>query len=182
MKFSIALCILLLCPVLAHAQQTATTADGKTVILNKNGTWKYAEKSSEGVTLKIEAGIVYKQGGPEPVARTTFALLDLDIHVELKEMPATEGRAKLTDNALTELVITCGSQMPDAMAAIQKRTRYTLTTGFDGKAELRNIEPGVYMLFGATHTRGGCAVWLIPVTLRTNQSLTLDQYNAISAR
>ena len=53
MKFSVLLCLLILCSIAAQAQTKATTEDGKKVILNADRTWKYAE-NSPGVTLKIE--------------------------------------------------------------------------------------------------------------------------------
>jgi Protein of unknown function (DUF3157) len=41
--------ILLTISALAVAQQTATTQDGRTVLLNDDGTWKYQDKPSTGI-------------------------------------------------------------------------------------------------------------------------------------
>lgn len=100
---------LLLSPFLAPAQtrrlakkpptttQTATTKEGRTVLLKSDGTWEYssdpvapsqpepspapspiaaAAPSPELAVLSIEAAVVYNVGGAQPVARTDFALLD----------------------------------------------------------------------------------------------------------
>ena len=93
--------------------------------------------------------------------------------------PATEGRARIVNNAAEELALTCGSNMPEAMAMIEKNTRYSVTTGFDGKAELADIKHGKYWIFGTTKTRRGCAFWLHEIDLTKSQSVTLDQNNAL---
>lgn len=160
--------------ITAHAQQTATTTEGRKVILNADGTWKYAEApASGGVTLKLEAGLVYKTGGPQPVARTTFYLLDTFPLDELDKKGLS-----------TEFIATCGAESPAARDIVAQRVRYEFTTGFDGRGEPAGIKPGRYWLFGAARTRraGGCALWLTPVDLTKNQSLILDQNNAVKAR
>ncbi len=73
--------------------QSATTDDGKTVVLSSNGTWKYASeanspgdattttaKTSAAVSnlkgnVDLEAGLVFNSGDVKPVGRATFYLL-----------------------------------------------------------------------------------------------------------
>jgi hypothetical protein len=183
MKFSVLICLLILCPIAAQSQTKATTEDGKKVILNADGTWKFADSASEpsGVTLKIEAGIVYGYGGPEPVARTTFGLLDADPTPEIRKTPRSEIGARYgldVNNGWAEMLFRCGSSMPEAMAVIESHIRYRITTGFDGKGEFTGVKPGKYWVFGATRLREGCAFWLFDVDLTKSASLTLDQNNA----
>ncbi len=45
--------LLLLLSLCGYAQQEATTKDGKKVILNKNGTWKYAKPTAKTTSTKI---------------------------------------------------------------------------------------------------------------------------------
>jgi hypothetical protein len=125
-----------------------------------------------GVTLKLEAGIVYKLGGPQPVARATFYLLDRFPAQELAELPA----AKV--EAAHEYLFSCGQRPDTARQVIGKHVVYQLTTGFDGKAELANIKPGRYVLLGGSPTRGGCAFWTLEVDLSKDQAVVLDQSNA----
>jgi len=172
--------LLILCPVGAQAQTKATTEDGRKVVLNADGSWKYAE-DSPSVTLKIEAGIVYSYGGTQPVARTTFGLLDADPTPEIKKAPLSKmGREFRLDvnNGWEEMLFRCGSTMPEAMAVIESHIRYRMTTGFDGKGEFTGVKPGKYWVFGATRLREGCAFWLLDIDLTKSASLTLDQNNA----
>lgn len=180
-RFSLLLSALLLVCCAARAQQPtqqlATTADGKKVILNPDGTWKYADLSStpSGTTLRIEAGLIYKTGGPEPVARVTFYLLDAFPLDELDRLPPAK-------SVSTEFIATCGAEPEIAREIVGRHVIYKLTTGFDGKAELAGIKPGRYWFFGGTRTRRGCALWSHPVDMTKDQSLTLDQHNAVTAR
>lgn len=180
MKFSLPLCAFVLLCGSAYAQQTATTADGKRVVLKDDHTWQYADASSSGVSLKIEAGIAYKLGGVQPVARTAFVLLDANPIPELVKLPPAYTRGLA--NAAEEMALRCGKDMPDAMAVIQKHTRYSVTTGFDGKAEFAGVRPGKYWVFGATETRSGCAFWLREIELTKSENMALDQNNAVMVR
>lgn len=54
MKFSLLLYALLLCPVIAQAQIKATTDNGRHVILNADGTWKYQAAQAEPPTKTFE--------------------------------------------------------------------------------------------------------------------------------
>lgn len=174
MKFSLSICFLCLCAIAAQAQQIATTSDGKKVVLNTDGTWKYAE-ASPTVTLKVEAGLIYKDG-PQPVARTPFVLLDTNPTPELMKLPRDGSLG-----GLTQLSVSCRhNDYPEAPAIVRKYVRYTFTTGFDGKGELGEIKPGKYWLAGVAPTRSaGCVLWLMEIDLTKNQNLTLDQNNAV---
>lgn len=78
--------------------QTATTKDGRTVLLKSDGTWEYtddpvtppaAPSSAAGITsanvasqsgeLSLEAALVFRSGDVKPMARTVFYLLDDDL-------------------------------------------------------------------------------------------------------
>src|SRR5262245_39008259 len=140
MKFGLLFFTLVLFSVSAHAQQAATTDDGRRVILNKDGTWKFTNESAAStITLKIEAGIVYNYGGPQPLARTPFLLMDTNPTPELEKISPTEGHRRFAKNAADELFFTCGSNMPEAMSTLRNLTKYRFTTGFDGKAKLSDI-------------------------------------------
>lgn len=172
-RFSLLIWALALLSCSAYAQQPVTaaiTTDGKKVLLNADGTWKYAEAPS-GTTLRIEAGLVYKTGGPEPVARVTFYLLDTFPLDELDKR-----------GVATEFIATCGAEPESANELVGRHVVYKVITGFDGKAELTSIKPGRYWLFGGARTRRGCALWSHPLDLTKDQNVTLDQHNAVSAR
>lgn len=179
MKISLSVCILMLCAIAAQGQTKATTEDGRKVILNTDGTWKYAEVSPS-IALKIEAGLVYNDGGSKPVARTNFALLDADPMPEITKLPPSEIARRYSmdvNNAKEEFLIQCGFGMPEAMAVIGRHTRYTMTTGFDGKGEFTDVKPDKYWLFGAIKIGEQRAFWLVAVDLNKDQNMILDNSN-----
>jgi hypothetical protein len=53
--------LLWLLSLCAYAQQEATTKDGKKVILNKNGTWKYAKPPAKTTSAKVPAATGLKK-------------------------------------------------------------------------------------------------------------------------
>lgn len=174
MKFSFLVCLLILCPIGAQSQSKATTEEGRKVILNADGTWKYAAALS-GVTLKIEAGLIYKSGDVKPVARKTFILLAADTMTELMKLPpATQHNF----SGVEQLKGTCETDYPGVDDILRKYTRYTFTTDFDGKAELA-IAPGKYWLFGQTLTYERCVTWFLEIELTKDRTIILDQHNTL---
>lgn len=171
----IAICLLILLCSAAAAQQMATTIDGRKVLLNDDGTWKYAD--AKGLTLKIEVGIAYTTG-PVPVARTTFTLLKADPRPALRQLPHTPSGI----SGLGQISLNCRfNNFPEATAIIKQFAITTLVTGFDGRATLEDIKPGEYWLYGTTKAfTNSCVTWLMPVDLTKNQNLILDQNNAFS--
>src|SRR5262245_46985979 len=121
-QFILALCALILFTSAALAQQTAVTSDGKKVVLNADGTWKFAEPTS-GVTLKIEAGIAHKTGDLQPMARATFYLLENDPLPEIQKLPTTAFGRGIFKTGGDEFMLRCGEGMPEALAIIKRYTR-----------------------------------------------------------
>src|SRR3989440_1997242 len=57
-----------------------------------------------------------------------------------------------------------------------------LLVDFQGRASFPTIAPGKYWVVGFTRTRGGCAVWNLPILLKPGEnSVILDQKNAVEA-
>lgn len=135
-------------------------------------------------TLSIEAGIIYKMGGNQPVSRTEFMLLDQSLETILTEAgipPRTTG--VLSSYAFAMLY---PSQFPGvaekAQAAIKQHAVQTVSTDFSGKAQFTDIKPGSYYVAGLSSTRKGFAIWNLPVEVKAGQnSVFLDQNNAASA-
>lgn len=137
--------------------------------------------------LTIQAGIVYRMGGPQPVARAQFYLLKRDLADILSA-------AGLRPDKNMNIVQTFGFaaryqalsnyarfyQM--ASQAIQPNVVATVTTDFTGIAQFVSIPAGSYYLMGYTQTRGGFALWNLPVGVTTgHNSIVLDQNNAAIA-
>jgi hypothetical protein len=196
MKFSLLVFTLTLLSLTAYAQQTATTQDGRKVILNSDGTWKFAgpRKPKNSASVTIQAGVVYKTGDVNPVARETFYLLDDSLGAILEGAGLRPTRPdknqSLQDQLMTSYVYAiCYGQYPfetrfleDAQKVIAPHLIKSGQTDFAGKAVIDAIAPGVYFVMGIAKTRGGFAVWNERCEARAGEnSLTLDQNNAIIA-
>ena len=127
-------------------------------------------------TVNLEAALIYKMGGVQPVARQEFYLLDKDLNEILTE----QGNYDLND-----LVYPIANKEENSLLTteiIPKHIKYKLQTDFQGKAQLKDILPGIYYLYGNSETRGGRAVWNLKVDLKAGEnSVILDQNNVAKA-
>lgn len=167
-------------PVFAQTQ-TATTPKGRKVILNPDGTWRYADvpATAKQSTISVEAGIVYLNGA-QPVARENFWVLNKPvteiIQAEFKDLPEIKEPFDLALSLKNALVHP--KEVQRWMAVVKKYEVLTFTTGFDGKASF-SLAPGQFYIFGITKTRTSFGYWNIPLVVTgENQNITLDQNNA----
>lgn len=179
MRFLILLLVLSV-PVFAQTQ-TATTPKGRKVILNPDGTWRYADApaTAKKYTVNVEAGIVYLNGA-QPVARENFWVLNKPvveiIKADFQDLPEVKepfDLALFLRNALTH-----PKEVQRWMDVVKKYQALAFTTSFDGKATF-SLEPGQFYIFGLTKTRTNFGYWNIPLKVTNeNQTVTLDQNNA----
>jgi hypothetical protein len=176
--------------------ESATTDDGRAVILKSDGTWENdpnpkpkptpTPQPTSG-TVALQAGIVYKQGGPQPVARVKFSLLDQSLESILQQANFSYRRASnlsLIDQYA--FAVRYGADNPSAFEAVARaiaeHTRGTVTTDFGGNAEFDPVPVGTYYVVAVTETRGGFAVWDFKVEVHAGKNqVTLDQNNAATA-
>jgi hypothetical protein len=129
-------------------------------------------------TVSIEAKIATKSGNIQPVKDEKFYLLDKDLQSILSD-------ANLSDETGQGLTTAFGLSVvyPDkysetrkkALDAINKHVKYDVTTDSSGKAQMKDVKPDSYYLFGITKTRNGYAIWSSPVSIRPgDNSLVLD--------
>lgn len=141
-------------------------------------------------TLAIEAGIIYKMGGNQPVGRTEFRLLDTDLISLITASGYTPPSSSVhlqdpKEELLLHWAIDSGyssksSALLQIDESILKHTVQTVTTDFNGKAEFTDIKPGQYFVFARAQTRTerGFAIWNVPVEIKPGRnSVTLDQNN-----
>lgn len=143
-----------------------------------------AAQPQQSTTLSIEAGIIYKMGGNQPVARTEFMLLDQSLETVLREGGVSEGRTGVLSTYA--FAVKYPEQFPGVAAraaqAIKSHLVSSVSTDFAGKAQFTDLKPGSYYLAGLSSTRKGFAIWNVPVEVKAGQnSLFLDQNNAATA-
>lgn len=184
--------------------QTATTRDGKIVLLHSDGTWEYSgdnpsavsvnqpSPAAQAAALNIEAGLVYRSGDSKPVARTEFHLLDKSAAAIIREagVKLSDRPTGAEDNTDQRVMFSLGLNMAyrevsnseaynAAMTAIKQHIIKSFTTDFGGKAAIDGIPQGDYYLFGFYKSAKGFVIWNVPVNLKPgSNSLTLDQNNA----
>lgn len=133
-------------------------------------------------SLDLEAALVYKMGGVQPVAREKFYLLDQDLEKILRE-------SGMKNEKNLGYIATFGFTLryPDqyvgekekALSAIKRHVKYTVTTDFQGKAKLNNVNAGNYYLFGITESRKAFAIWNTKIEIKVGEnSVILDQNNS----
>ena len=138
--------------------------------------------------LTVQAGIVYKMGGPQPVARTTFHLLRKDLNDILS---AAGLRAEKNKDLLTTYAFAVRFQGSNrtyatfyqiATTAIKAHIVATTVTDFNGIGQFPPVPSGSYYVIGHTETRRGFALWNTSVGVTTGQTaIVLDQNNAAIA-
>jgi len=106
--------------------------------------------------LEIEVQVIYSLGGPQPVARETFRLVDMDLRTLSEE-----------------------EREHWNLAALNQHTVQSVQTDFQGKATFEDIVPGDYWVLGSTKTRNGMPMaWNIKVTInRGKNKLVLSNDN-----
>lgn len=185
--------------------QTATTRDGKIVLLHSDGTWEYSgdnpsvasvnnqpSPAAQAAALNIEAGLVYRSGDSKPVARTEFYLLDKSAAAIIREagVKLSDRTSGTEDNSDRGVMFSLGLNLAyrevsnresydAAMSAIKQHIIKSFTTDFGGKAVIDGIPQGDYYVFGFYKSIKGFVIWNVPVSLKPgSNSLTLDQNNA----
>ncbi len=183
--------------------QTATTSDGKTVLLRSDGTWEYAATSERQSTppiielgsVVIEAALVYRSGDVKPVARSQIFLLDADLvrilrGAGLKPVGLTASRGDTDDNLLFTFCMAMRfpsnndflSFYPAAVEAVKAHVKYVDSTDFSGHVTFEKIKPGSYFIYSLAETPKGFALWNLPVDVQGSVTkIILDQNNAAYA-
>lgn len=124
-------------------------------------------------TVSLEAKVTNRRGEIQPVKAEKFYLLDEDLESILRD-------ANIEDKTGQGLINTFGVSVlfPDryneinkkALDEINKHIVYDTLTDSTGKAEMKNVKPDSYYLFGITKTKNGFAVWSSRVTINPGQN------------
>jgi len=125
-------------------------------------------------TVVIDAKIASRTGAPQAVRNEKFYLLDKDLDSILSDadLDPIEGQTLMNSFGLSVMYPDrYGDFNRDALRAIKSHIKYSGQTDSAGKAQLGNVEPDSYYLFGVTKTGRGFAIWSSPVTVNNGQNV-----------
>ena len=152
-------------PMSSSSETTVTSVPPETVAPDKS-------------TVNIEAKIATKSGDIQPVQKEKFYLLDKDLQSILSDANIDDETGQGLNTAFGLSVV-----YPDkyrdtnkkALDAINKHVKYDILTDSNGKAQMKDVKPDSYYLFGITKTRNGYAIWSSPVSIQPGDNkLVLD--------
>lgn len=129
--------------------------------------------SSDNAAVSLEAKVLNRAGDILPVKAEKFYLLDEDLESILRDADIEDKTGQGLVNAFGLSVL-----YPDryreinknALNAITRHVVYDTLTDSTGKAQIKNVKPDRYYLFGITKTKNGFAVWSNPVTINPGQN------------
>ena len=133
-------------------------------------------ETKQTATITIKAAIVYKMGGPHPVARTTFYLSREDLLSTTKKDIGLLGLQANYDSQVGQ-VGNDGRHALNLGREVEAAAIGAMTTDFEGNAKFAPVPSGVYYIIGVTETRSGVAIWNVRVDLTDSTTVILDQNN-----
>lgn len=151
-------------PQTSSQPSSVTTVPGESV----------STTSTDRGSVVVDAKISTKTGGIQPVKNETFYLLDKDLEEILSDADIEDETGQGLRNAFGLSVLypnEYGSTRQKALGAIGKHTKYKALTDATGKAQIKDIKPDSYYLFGITKTRNGFAIWSSQVTIQPGQNV-----------
>lgn len=137
---------------------------------------------SEATTLAIEAAIVYRSGGAQPLARADMALFDMSLTNMLIEAGVSNEKNlgyPATFGFMMQYPSQYGANAQKAVPVLQKHKVLGFTTDFQGRGLLNEVKEGNYWVVCYYRTRGGFAVWDLPITIKKGANyIVMDQSNS----
>ena len=130
-----------------------------------------ATKGSVVISARIVAP---RSNSPAAARNAKFYLLDKDVESILSEarVEPIEGNTLSGSMGLAAVFPDrYGDFQRAAMRAIGRHVKYSGTTDGSGKANLSNVEPKEYYLFGVTRVAGGFALWSSPISVIAGQNM-----------
>jgi hypothetical protein len=170
------------------------------------GCWSQGEteeEALENIRIAIE-----DMGGPQPVARQTFYLLDTDPLSLTADDPKFKAKVDAAKNEDEKLSIQLSGVMLGLLKnALEKKDEaeksgktllrtvelskpfweahvvQSAQTDCKGQAVFENLKPGTYWLMGITETRAAFAFWDEKVSVGVGENkIILDQNNALYSK
>jgi hypothetical protein len=118
--------------------------------------------------VEIDAKVSTRSGAVQSVRNEKFYLLDKDLNEILSDanLEPIEGNSLSDSFGLAVMYPDrYGDFQRDALNAIKKHIKYSVTTDASGKAAMKDVKPDSYYLFGITKSKSGFAIWSSPVSI-----------------
>lgn len=160
-------------PEMGTSTHTLETSPSSVTTVPPSTTTSVIETAPTEGTVKIEAKILNKNGNTQPVTKEKFYLLDKDLESILSQANIDD-RGQGVINAFGMSVVNpgkYGETNRKALEAISRHIAYSITTDSAGTAEIKDVKPSNYYLFGITKTRNGFAIWSSPVVINPGQNI-----------
>jgi hypothetical protein len=119
-------------------------------------------------TVRIDAKVATDRGTPQAVRNEKFYLLDKDVEMILSDAGLEPIAGQSLANSLGLSILypdRYGDFHRDALKAINSHVKYSGTTDGNGVAQLKDVKPDAYYLFGITRKGSGFAIWSSPVSI-----------------
>lgn len=161
-------------PPSSDAQTVTVPPSQSTTTTTVPGTTTSVPQPSDRGTAMIDAKIANRTGSPQAVRNEKFYLLDKDLERILDEagLEPIEGQTLMNSLGLSVLYPDrYGDFHRAALSAINRHIKYSAQTDGAGKAQIKDIKPDSYYLFGVTRTGKGFAVWSSPVTINGGENI-----------
>ena len=151
------------------APSTVTTVPAS----SKTSTTVPAPAADKG-TVTIDAKISNSKGNILNVKAEKFYLLDesLDSILSKANIEPIDGQSLTNSFGLSVLYPSRYADFNrNALNAIKSHIKYNGLTDSNGKAQLKDVKPNSYYLFGVTKSGNGFAVWDSPVTIQIGENI-----------
>ncbi len=128
---------------------------------------------SDRGTVVIDAKVTSRSGSPQAVKNEKFYLLDDDLESILHDAGLEPLEGQSLTNSLGLAVLYPDRYRDfyrDALKEINHHIKYSAQTDGSGKAQIGDIKPDTYYLFGVTRTGKGFAVWSSSVMVNAGQN------------
>ncbi|MFN0277773.1 MAG: zinc ribbon domain-containing protein [Pyrinomonadaceae bacterium] len=155
-------------------EQSVTLPPGQTTTVPGTTTSAPVAPPPDKGTAVINARVAPARGGaPQTVRNAKFHLLDEDLETILSEAQIEPIEGNTLTGSLGLAIVypdRYGDFQRKAMRAIAAHSKYSGTTDGGGNANLSNIAPKEYYLFGITKVGRGFALWNAPVSIIAGQN------------
>jgi hypothetical protein len=151
-----------------------TTVPGQTTTVPGTTTAPPVAPPPEKGTVVINARVAPARGAAQAARSAKFFLLDEDLESILNEarLEPVEGNSLTASLGLAVVYPDrYGDFYRAAMRAINSHVKYSGTTDGKGSANLTDVAPDQYYLFGITRVGQGFALWNAPVAVIAGQNV-----------